>query len=147
MPKGRVLTPDERQTVIEYRLNGVPVRAVSSLTGHSTTTIVAVFREFMAETAAERAEVIEQVRASLVERHEDAAFTAREEAKQARRDKDRVGFARCVKEERDSLREIARLTGADLPVKVELSGRVDVTVEDARRRLTEHLAGLCQSPN
>lgn len=147
MPKGHVLTPDERQTVIEHRMNGVPVRAVSAITGHSTTTIVNVFRDYLTETAAERTEALAQLRDSLVARHEDAAFTARREAARAREDGDRAGFTRCLREERDSLREIARLTGADLPVKVQVSGSVDVNVRDPRERLAEYLLSVCPSDN
>jgi hypothetical protein len=147
MPKGNVLTPDERNAIVEHRLNGVPVRAVATITSHSTTTVVNVFRDYMAEHADEHRAEVEQVRVTLVARHEDAAFTAREEAKQARRDGDRVGFARLLREERDSLREIARLTGAESAVKVDVSGQVDLTITDPRQRLTEYLVGLCPSNN
>lgn len=149
MPRGNVLTPDERQTIIEHRLNGIPVRAVVQMTGHASQTIVNVFRDYLAETVDERRAEIEQVRAGLVDRHERAAFTARLEGEAAKQRGDVTAHARYLREERDSLREIARLTGADLPVKVQVSGSVDVnvTVEDARRRLTEYLTGLCPSPN
>lgn len=147
MPRGNVLSPNEQQAIIEHRLNGVPVRAVVQLTGHALQTVVNVFRDYMTEHADEHRAEIEQVRVTLVARHEDAAFTAREEAKQARRDGDRVGFARLLREERDSLREIARLTGAESAVKVDLSGQVDVTLVDPRQRLTEYLVGLCPSNN
>ena len=147
MPRGHVLTPDERQTIIEHRLNGVPVRAVMQVTGHASQTIVNVFRDYLADTMDERREALEQTRLGLVERHEDAAFTARREAMKAKDEGDRAGFARCLREERDSLREVARLTGADLPVKVEVSGSVDVNVVDPRERLAEYLLGLCPSNN
>lgn len=147
MPKGNVLTPDQRQEIITHRLNGVPVRAVVQLTGHASQTVVNVFREYREQTAAERAEELEQVRAGLVERHEDAAFVSREEAKAARRREDWVTFTRCLREERDSLREVARLTGADLPVKVEVSGQVTVSVQQEREALKARLVAMCQSPN
>lgn len=147
MPTQKALTADQRQTIIDHRLNGLPVRAVVQLTGHASKTVVNVFRDYMAEHADEHRAEIEQVRVTLVARHEDAAFTAREEAKQARRDGDRVGFARLLREERDSLREIARLTGAESAVKVDVSGQVDVTLVDERELLAEYVAGLCQSLN
>ena len=149
MPRGNVLTPDEQQTIIEHRLNGVPVRAVVQLTGHASQTVVNVFRDYMAEHADEHRAEVEQMRVTLVARHEDAAFTAREEAKQARRDGDRGSFARLLREERDSLREIARLTGAEAAVKVDVSGQVDVrvTVEERRERVKARLVALCQSNN
>jgi phosphoglycolate phosphatase-like HAD superfamily hydrolase len=148
MPKGNVLTLDERQTIIEHRLNGVPVRAVTQLTGHAAQTIVNVFRDYLDETKQERADELEQVRATLVARHERAAFTARLEGEAAKQDKDRSAHARYLREEREALREIARLTGADRPVQVELSGSVDVNVSVVeQRRLAEYAAELCRSLN
>jgi hypothetical protein len=148
MPKGNVLTPDERQTVIEHRLNGVPVRAVVQLTGHASQTVVNVFRDYLEETRQERADEVEQVRQSLVTRHERAAFTARIEGEAAKQEGDRVAHARYLREEREALREIARLTGADRPVQVELSGSLDVNVSVVeQRQLAEYAAELCRSLN
>lgn len=148
MPKGNVLTPDERQTVIEHRLNGVPVRAVVQLTGHASQTVVNVFRDYLEETKEERADEVEQVRQSLVTRHEQAAFTAHECGEAAKREGDKTGHARYLREEREALREIARLTGADRPVQVELSGSVDVNVSVVQQRqLAEYAAELCRSLN
>ena len=147
MAAQKALTPEQRQTIIDHRLNGVPVRAVVQLTGHASKTVVNVFRDYLTETANERREELEQIRAGLVERHERAAFIARTQGDKARDDGDTAAHARYLREERDSLREVARLTGADLPVKVEVSGTVDVNVADPRERLAEYLLSLCPSSN
>jgi DNA-directed RNA polymerase specialized sigma24 family protein len=148
MPKGQTLTPDQRQTIIEHRLNGVPVRAVAERLEHSSRTVVNVFRDYLEETKEERADEVEQVRQSLVSRHEQAAFTAHECGEAAKREGDKTGHARYLREEREALREIARLTGADRPVQVELSGSVDVNVSVVQQRqLAEYAAELCRSLN
>lgn len=147
MPRGNVLTPDQRQAIIDHRLNGVPVAAVVQMTGHGRQTIINVFRDYMTEHAEEHRAEIEQVRVMLVARHERAAFTARVEGERAKQDGDTSAHARYLREERDSLREIARLTGAESAMKVDVSGQVDVTVNDPRDRLTEYLVGLCPSNN
>ena len=147
MPRGNVLTPDQRQAIVDHRLNGVPVAAVIQMTGHARQTVINVFRDYMAEHADEHRAEIEQVRVMLVARHEQAAFVARASGEQARQEGDRGSHARYLKEERDSLREIARLTGAESAVKVDVSGQVDVTITDPRDRLTEYLVGLCPSNN
>lgn len=147
MPTQQALTAEQRQTIIDHRLNGLPVRAVVQLTGHASKTVVNVFRDYMAEHADEHRAEIEQVRVMLVSRHERAAFTARTEGERAKADGDTAAHARYLREERDSLREIARLTGAESAVRVDVSGQVDVTVTDPRDRLTEYLVGLCPSNN
>lgn len=147
MPRGNVLTPDERNTIIEHRLNGVPVRAVVQLTGHATQTVVNVYRDYLAETVDERRQEIEQVRAGLVDRHERAAFTARLEGEAAKQRGDTTAHVRYLREERDSLREVARLTGAEAALKVDANVSVQVDVRDPRERLAEYLVGLCQSDN
>jgi hypothetical protein len=90
---------------------------------------------------------IEQVRVMLVSRHERAAFTARTEGERAKQDGDTSAHTRYLKEERDSLREIARLTGAESAVKVDVSGQVTVNVQQEREALKARLVAMCHSPN
>ena len=141
------LTPDQRQNIIEQRLNGIPVAAVIQQTGHARQTVINVFRDYLSETREERAQEIEQVRQSLISRHEQAAFTARVEGQKAKQDGDVSGHVRYLREERDSLREVAKLTGAEAAVRVDVSGQVDVNVSDDREALKARLVALCQSPN
>ena len=141
------LTPDQRQNIIEQRLNGIPVAAVIQQTGHARQTVINVFRDYLAETRQERADEIEQVRQSLITRHEQAAFTARVEGQKAKQDGDTQAHVRYLREERDSLREVAKLTGAEAAVRVDVSGHVDVNVSDDREALKARLVALCQSPN
>ena len=141
------LTQNQRDEIIEQRLMGVPVAVVAKRTDHSHTTIVKVHKEWLAATARDRADELEALQASLVYRHEQAAFVARASGEQARQEGDKGSHIRYLKEERDSLREIARLTGAESAVKVDVSGQVDVTLVDERELLAEYVAGLCQSLN
>lgn len=145
--RGMTLTIEQRQNILGQRLNGVPVTAVVQATGHGRATVIKVFRDYLAETVEDRREEVEQTRQSLVARHEQAAFTARMEGQRARQDGEHTLHTKYLREERDSLREVARLTGAESAVKVDVSGQVDVTVTDPRDRLTEYLVGLCPSNN
>jgi len=141
------LTRSEKDDIIEQRLRGVPVMTIAKRTGHSHTTIVKVYKQWLEDTAQDRADELDGIRATLVQRHEQSAFVARAAGEQARQNGDTSAHARYLREERDSLREIARLTGADLPVKVEVSGQVDVNVHDDRDQLANYVAELCQSLN
>ena len=149
MARGNILTPAQRQTIIEQRLAGVPVNHVVANTGHARQTITDVFRAYMDETRDERLAEIEQVRETLIAQHEADAYDARQSADVARDNGDMAAHARYLRERRDSLREIARLTGADHPVKLEVSGQVDVnvTVREQREALKARLVALCQSDN
>jgi len=147
MPKA--LTPDQRNEIVEHRLNGVPVANVIKITGHARQTVINVFRDYMAEHREAYAAEVEQVRVGLVAQHERAAFTARMEGEAAKQAGDSRAHARYLREERDSLREVARLTGAELPVRVDVSGQVDVnvSVQAEREALKARLVELCRSPN
>jgi hypothetical protein len=147
MPKGNVLTPEQRQAIVDHRLNGVPVAAVIQMTGHARQTVINVFRDYMSEHADEHRAEIEQVRVMLVARHERAAFTARVEGERAKQDGDTPAHARYLREERESLREIARLTGAESAVKLDVSGEITVNVQQEREALKARLVAMCHSPN
>lgn len=147
MPKGHVLTDEQRTEIIVHRMNGLSVRAVERLTGRARNTIVDVFREWREETAADRTEELAQQRDVLIGRHEDMAVEARTAAADAKDAGDRAAHARFMRQEREALREVARLSGADLPVRVEVSGTVDVNLTDDRDRLADYVADLCRSLN
>lgn len=141
------LTDPQRQAIIEARLSGVPVRIIRDETGHSNDTIVAVYRDYLADAEPTDAAELAQLRWSMIHRHEEAAYAAREEGKQARESGDRPAHARYLREERDSLRELARLTGTDGPLPVASHNQPGVGRHgNAREQLTEYLQGLCPSP-
>lgn len=141
------LTDDQKQAIITQRLQGAPVTTVMAVTGHARQTVISVYRDYLASVSHDRSDEVEALRLSLVFRHEQSAFVAKMEAERSRQDGDRAAHTRYLKEERDSLREIARLTGAESAVKVDVSGQVDVTLHDEREQLAEYVAGLCQSLN
>ncbi len=139
------LTDPQRQAIIEARLSGVPVRTIRDETGHSNDTIVAVYRDYLAEAEPNQAAELAQLRWSMIHRHEEAAYAAREEGEQARESGDRSAHARYLREERDSLRELAKLTGADQPLPVTSHNRAG-RHEDPREQLTQYLLSLNPSP-
>lgn len=116
------LTPDERDRIIELKLDRVPVRDIAELVGCTVTTVQRTWHGWLSETAEERAEALAKTREELVQRQERIAIDARRgaaRAKAAGKAGDEVKF---LAEERAALREIARLTGSDAPTKIEQSG-------------------------
>lgn len=158
-------TNDQRNEIVDLRLQGMTVRQVSAQTGHATNTVMKAWRAYMAEHARVRADEVDAHREELVQRAEHVAQQARTEALKFRRVEQEVvgedgrralevvregnaaAYGRLLGVELQALREIARLTGAESAVKVDLSGQVDVTISDPRDRLTEYLVGLCPSNN
>lgn len=159
------LSTEERNRIVELRLQGATVRQAAATTGHAVNTVTEAWRRYMRENATVRQDELESYREELVQRAEQVAQNARTEASKFRRvereEKDSEGkpytmvvregnaaaYQRLLSVELAALREIARLTGADSAVKVDVSGQVDVAVVDPRERLTEYLVGLCPSNN
>jgi hypothetical protein len=138
-------------------LSGVTVRQIQDQTGHSTNTVQRVWSEYLRASAVDRREEVEARREELILRHERIADRARVEAAKFRRVVNRDGvvtdegnpsaYARLLREERDALREVARLTGADAPVRVEHSGSVGVDLSPDREALFHRLMSLAGSVN
>lgn len=129
----RRLTPDERDRIIEMRLNRVPVRKVAELIGCQSKTVQLTWKKWLAETAAERAEALEETREELIQRMEQIATDARVGAQTANSVADQSAEVRFLAEERAALREIARLTGSDAPVKIEHTGEVAIAASPIER--------------
>jgi hypothetical protein len=125
---GKRLTPEERERIIEMKLNRVPVRAIAAQIGATTRTVQETWRKWIEATAAERAGRLESTREELIQRHDRIATDARVGVLRARRDADSAAEARFLAEERAALREIARLTGSDAPQRLDHSGDVGFTV-------------------
>lgn len=107
------LTSEERDEIVRLRLDGMTVRAVAKETGHAPNTVTRAWRLHMEESATVRRDDLDVQREEIVLRLEQAAWEAREAGHQAREAGDRVGHVRYLREERDALREIARLTLPD----------------------------------
>lgn len=138
------LTAAERDRIVQLRLDGLTVRAVAEETGHAPNTVTKAWRLHMEESATVRRDDLDVQREEIVLRLEQAAWEAREAGTEAREAGDRVGHVRYLREERDALREIARLTLPDRmppppPPTVE---RIDP--EEARERLKAHLLQYCE---
>jgi hypothetical protein len=143
------LTTDQQQEVIDLRIAGLSIRAVAERTSHAPQTVQRVWRDYLRERSEDRSAEIEAHHQELIERFMAQAQEAREEALVARRDRETREHRAYLREERDALREVIRLTGLDAPMKVNLTGdlTVGVSVEETRGALTDYLVGLCQSPN
>jgi len=155
------LTNDERQRIIEERQAGVPVRQIAARHGHSTTTVVNVYRDFCAEYGNRLAEHVVATHAEQVLEAQRVAEWARTEAAKYRREvvEDDDGkpvvkregnpaaFARLAGLELSALRHLAKLTGTEAAVQVDVSGQVDVmvNVEERRERVKARLVALCQT--
>jgi transposase-like protein len=129
------LTPEERDRIIELKLNRVPVRTIAEQVGCQPKTVQATWTRWLAETAAERAESLEAVREEMIQRQQRVSTDARVGAIRARNADDFSAEARFLAEDRQALREIARLQGLDGAQRVELTGadggaiRVEADVE------------------
>lgn len=141
-PQRKRLTPDERDAIIEQRLNRVPVRQIASSLDTTTKTVVEVFKKWLIESAEERNAELESVRELLIQRQDKIAADARLGALRSKAAADSTSEARFLAEERAALREIARLSGADAPTKVEHTGEVQVDLTNAKANLLARLEGM-----
>jgi hypothetical protein len=141
-PQRKRLTPDERDAIIEQRLNRVPVRQIASSLDTTTKTVVEVFKKWLIESAEERNAELESVRELLIQRQDKIAADARLGALRSKAAADSASEARFLAEERAALREIARLSGADAPTKVEHTGEVQVDLTNAKANLLARLEGM-----
>jgi transposase-like protein len=116
------LTPEERDRIIELKLDRVPVREIAELVDCTVTTVQRAWHQWLDSTAKERASHLERVRQELIQRHQRIAGDARKGATRARLDGKAGDETRFLAEERAALREIARLTGSDAPAKIEHTG-------------------------
>lgn len=116
------LTPEERERIIELKLDRVPVREIAQVIDCTVTTVQKVWHQWLDSTAKERASRLERVRQELIQRHQRIAADARRGANRARTEGKAGDETRFLSEERAALREIARLTGSDAPTKIEQSG-------------------------
>lgn len=141
------LTTDERQEIVDLRIAGLSIRTVAERTDHAPQTVQRVWRSYLAERSQDRRDEIEAHHQEVIERYTAQAQEAREEALMCRKEGDRAGHRAYLREEREALREVVRLTGLDQPLRVEVSGSLDVNVTEEREALKARLVAMCQSPN
>jgi acyl-CoA reductase-like NAD-dependent aldehyde dehydrogenase len=116
------LTPEERDRIIELKLDRVPVREIAELVDCTVTTVQRTWHAWLDSTAKERAGKLERVRQELIQRQQRIASDARRGAARARGEGKAADEQRFLAEERAALREIARMTGSDAPTKIEQTG-------------------------
>ena len=119
MTNNKRLTPEEKERIIEMRLNRVPVRSVAEQLNVNPSTVQRTWGRYIKNAMTERIGALEETRETLIQRQDRIATDARIGVIRSRRDGDSAAEARFLSEERASLREIARLTGSDAPTKVE----------------------------
>lgn len=124
----RRLTVKEQDDLIRWRLSGVPGREVAKRLNITEKTVSGYWVEYLRSVAEYRRDLLEEDRAELELRYEQLAAEARDRAAQAMDEGLPRVAAAWAAEERQCLREIARIRGLDLQ-KVEHSGRTDGTVE------------------
>lgn len=116
------LTPEERDRIIELKLDRVPVREIAEVIDCTVTTVQRAWHQWLDSTAKERASHLERIRQELIQRQQRIASDARRGAARARAAGSAGDETRFLAEERAALREIARLAGSDAPTKIEQSG-------------------------
>lgn len=117
------LTPEERERIVELRLQRVPVRTVAEEVGTSTKTVVAVWQKYLQERAQRDPAELERRRAEVVLRLEQTATDARRAYVRAMRDSDMTAARGFLAEERNALMALSRIDGLDVQ-RVEHSGEV-----------------------
>lgn len=115
----KTLTPDEHDRIIELKLARATRMAISREVGCAPATVDAHWHQYLAETADARQGRLEQMRSETIARFEQVATDARHGAILARSQRNHQAAARYLAVEQAALRDIAKLTGVDLPIKVE----------------------------
>ena len=123
------LTPEQEQQIIELSLLGMSRRAVAAQVGCTPKVVQQRWTAYRTFDLQERMEgTVEETRQDLIYRHQQAALDARRGYLAARQNADDGAAVRYLAQELASLKEIGKLTGADMPTKVEHSGDMPVTV-------------------
>lgn len=138
------ITPDERDRIIEMKLDRVPVRSIAATVDTSPRTVQETWKKWLRDTAAERAAALEESRAEAVARLDRIATDARLGAIRARKDGDDAAVARYLDTEQRALVAAAKLEGLDLPTRVEHTGPAGGPIEvvDPKAELLARLARL-----
>ena len=118
----KYISEDQYEQIIEMKLNRVPVRKIAVAVGCAVNTVTYHWREYLAEHSQERLAEVERTREELIQRQHRISIDARVGAMRAQREDDKVAETRFLAEERNALREIARLTGSDAPARIEHTG-------------------------
>jgi transposase-like protein len=138
------LTPEERDRIIEMRLDRVPVRAIAVDVKTTTRTVQETWKRWLRETAEERRAALEESRTEAVARLDRIATDARLGALRARRDGDDAAVARYLDTEQRAIVAAAKLEGLDLPTRVEHTGADGGPIElvDPKAELVARLTRL-----
>jgi transposase-like protein len=138
------LTPDEKERIIELKLNRVSVRTIAEDVGTTTRTVQETWKRWLRDTSTERAAALEEARTEAVARLDRIATDARHGAIRARRDGDDGAVARYLDSEQRAIVAAAKLEGLDLPTRVEHTGADGgpIAVTDPKADLVARLARL-----
>lgn len=121
------LSPAKVEQIVELRLAGVPVREVAKRVGTTTRTVQNHWHKWLKATATDRADALEEAREEIVQRLSQLADDARRAFTVALNSGDNQAAARWADQERQALKELARIQGLDV-ANINLSGGTDNTV-------------------
>ena len=111
-PGRRRLTPDERELIIELRLNRVPVREVARRLDCANATVVKVWKKYLAERSTVRNAEFEVLLEETMARMEKNASDARWGSLEAVGGESKGEAIRFLEAERKALTELTRLHAA-----------------------------------
>jgi len=131
--KGKRMTPDEIDRIVEMKLDHATEKQIMAEVGIQGRTVRKHWRAWLASQAEERAESIAVEREQISARYERIALHAARQYLAAVAD-DRHADARgYLAEQRQALKELARVQGLEAPVRQEVTVHGD---------LDQRLAGL-----
>lgn len=119
------LSPDQRDRIVEMRLDRVPVRTIAKEVGCTPRTVMLWWKKWLAEVSEERRAELEGARTEALARLDKVAEDARKGALRARSNDDPAAEARFLNIEQQAIMSAAKLEGLDVQ-KVEHSGAVGI---------------------
>lgn len=136
----RKLTPDEEDRIVELKLNRVSVRAIAAEMSCSLNTVQDRWNKYLAGMADTRADQLDAIRSEAIARLDQVAFDARMGVVRARQAGDHPSVARYLDVEARAILAAAKLSGADMPVRMEHSGAIEQTGTEPAQR--SHLVSV-----
>lgn len=134
---GKRLTEEQRDRIVELRLNRHSVRDVAAEVGCSTNTVTTHWNNWLEESGRERRDELERQRTELIARLDSNAALARKGALLARTDEDLRAEGLMLAAERRALVDIARVAGYEAPRRISVEPAATMSEEEAAAVLAE----------
>jgi len=145
MPRKRTTTITEEQVerIVELRLNRVPVRRVAEEVGCNKDTVTKHWRRYLDGLTEERTQRLAEKQSEMLARLDHIAAISRMSAVRAANDPNlspeerHRAAARFLSQERQTLRDLARVAGFEAPIRVAATLANQMSEEEADRILSE----------